>query len=450
MISTIAATAPRIASREISPVDLVHSCLARIEARRELNAFIRVLTDRAIADAESAAREIGAGRYRGPLHGIPISVKDLVHVAGEPTTSGSAVPAIHPSADAPIVKRLRDAGAIIIGKTNLHEFAFGTTSEESAFGPVRNPFDTTRSAGGSSGGAAAALVEGMCLGAIGTDTGGSIRIPAAACGVVGLKPTYGELSCMGVVPLSTTCDHVGPMTITVADAAIMFSALKARAAEAPIGTTPITFGIPRGYFLERLDAEIRDAFERVQRTLTSHGHQLVDLEIELAASTPDVYLHIVLPEAAAYHARSLEQHWARYSPNVRNRLETGRYMLAEDYVRAMRLREQLRAAVDRALEACDVLLLPSLPIAAPELGAQSVDVGGQQMPVRAAMLRLTQLFNLTGHPAISLPAGRTGAGLPIGLQLVGPPNTTEALLAVAARVESQTTAGPGSVGGGTG
>ena len=199
---TISELAPRIARGELSPVDLVRGCLSRIAARPELNAFVTVLADRALADAEAAAQDISRGRYRGPLHGIPVSIKDLVHVAGVPTTSGSAIPPLHPVEDAPVVRRLREAGAIIIGKTNLHEFAFGTTSEESAFGPVRNPYDTSRSAGGSSGGAAVALVEGMCFGSIGTDTGGSIRIPAAACGVVGLKPTYGELPCEGVVPLS--------------------------------------------------------------------------------------------------------------------------------------------------------------------------------------------------------------------------------------------------------
>ena len=199
----IAETAPRIASGEVSPVDLVRSCLKRIEARSELNAFITVLADSALADAEAAMKELRRGDYRGPLHGIPVSIKDLVHVAGVPTTSGSALPPTRPTADAAIVQRLRQAGAIIIGKTNLHEFAFGTTSDDSAFGPVRNPFDPSRSAGGSSGGAAVALVEGMCMGSIGTDTGGSIRIPAAACGIVGLKPTLGEVACDGVVPLST-------------------------------------------------------------------------------------------------------------------------------------------------------------------------------------------------------------------------------------------------------
>src|SRR5262245_55311299 len=195
--------APLVGSGALSPVELVQQCLARIAERSDLNAFITVLADAALAEARAAEREIRTGTYRGPLHGIPISVKDLIDVSGTATTSGSAVPAPKAVADAPIVTRLRTAGAVIVGKTNLHEFAFGTTSDESAFGPVRHPRDPSRSPGGSSGGAAVALVEGMCFGSVGTDTGGSIRIPSAACGTVGLKPTLGELPCDGIVPLSS-------------------------------------------------------------------------------------------------------------------------------------------------------------------------------------------------------------------------------------------------------
>ena len=447
----IAETAQRVARGEVSPVDLVRSCLERIDARSELNAFITVLADSALADAEAAVSEMRRGHYRGPLHGIPISIKDLVHVAGVPTTSGSALPPLRPTADAPIIQRLRQAGAIVIGKTNLHEFAFGTTSDESAFGPVRNPFDVSRSAGGSSGGAAVALVERMCLGSVGTDTGGSIRIPAGACGIVGLKPTLGEVPCDGVVPLSTTCDHVGPMTLTVRDASLMFGILRGRTVDEGSAPSSLILGIPDGYLLERLDPEIRSLFDRLKASLKSRRrHRLVKALIGHARSTPDVYLHIVLPEAAAYHAPLLEQHAALYSPHVRNRLETGRYLLAEDYVRGMRLRDRLTREVDSALDGCDALLLPTLPVVAPTLGVSSVDIDGRPEPVRAAMLRLTQLFNLTGHPAISLPAGVSSSGLPIGMQLVGRRGETDQLLRIAATLESQIAAGPGSVGGGTG
>jgi aspartyl-tRNA(Asn)/glutamyl-tRNA(Gln) amidotransferase subunit A len=436
-LRSISEIAPLVARGEVSPVDLVRGCLARIEGRRELNAFITVMSESALADAERAAAEIAQGRYRGPLHGIPVSIKDLVAVAGTPTTAASAVPPLHPKQDAPVVTKLREAGAIIIGKTNLHEFAFGTTTDESAFGPVRNPFDTSRSAGGSSSGAAVALVEGMCFGSVGTDTGGSIRIPSAACGTVGLKPTYGELSCDAVVPLSTTCDHVGPMTRTVADARLMFEAMLGSPVPAQRLHGPLTLGVPSGFLLERVHADVRAALARVRERLAAGGHTIRDVEIPGSQTAPDVYLHIVLPEASQYHAPTLAEHADKYSPGVRLRLEMGRYVLAEDYVRARTLREVLRAHVDVALERCDALLLPALSIPAPPLGATTIEIDGTAEPVRAAMLRLTQLFNLTGHPAIAIPAGRTPSGLPVGMQLVGRRRATATLLSHAEAIEQQ-------------
>jgi aspartyl-tRNA(Asn)/glutamyl-tRNA(Gln) amidotransferase subunit A len=436
-LRTITETAPLIKTGALSPVDLVRSCLARIDARPELNAFITVMRDQALKDAEQAVTALSAGRWLGPLHGIPVSVKDLVDVAGTPTTSGSNVPARVPHTDAPIVRQLRAAGAIVIGKTNLHEFAFGTTSDETAFGAVRHPLDPSRSPGGSSGGAAAALLEGMCLGAIGTDTGGSIRIPAAACGVVGLKPTLGELTCEGVVPLSTTLDHVGPLALTVSDAALLYQAMKPsplRGVIRPAG--PLAFGVPRPYFFDRLEPSARQLTEQYLGRLREAGHSVIDMSIDGAKWTADVYLHICLPEASEYHAASLSAHADRYSPGVRLRLEMGRYLLAEDYVRAARLRQSLISAVDRALERLDALVLPALPIPAPPIGAGTVDVDGTPMPVRATMLRLTQLFNITGHPAVALPAGLGPDGLPRSLQIVGRRGNTERLLDIAAAVES--------------
>ncbi len=451
-LPSIEDAASQVKLRAISPVELLRGCLDRIESRLELNAFITVMADSAISAAENAEREIAAGHYRGPLHGIPISVKDLVDVAGTPTTSGSAVVPRLPARDAPIVTRLRDAGAIIIGKTNLHEFAFGTTSEESAFGPVHHPKDPSRSPGGSSGGAAAALVEGMCFGSVGTDTGGSIRIPSAVCGTVGLKPTYAELPCDGIVPLSTSLDHVGPMARTVADVALMFDAMAGRNPQvrAVPSDRKYVFGVPETYFCDRLHPAVRRALARTRDALTAAGHEVRTVAIEHAARTADVYLHIVLPEASCYHAPMLSSDADRYSPGVRLRLEMGRYVLAEDYVRALHLREVLRRAVNTALERCDALLLASQPIPAPELGAATVEIDGSREPVRATMLRLTQLFNITGHPAIAIPAGTTDDGWPVGVQLVGHADATRKLLEIAAAVEPYSTGGDGSVGGGTG
>ena len=422
----------------LSPVDLVRTCLERIDARRELNAFITVRSDEAVDEAHAAEREIAGGHDRGPLHGIPVSVKDLVDVAGTPTTSGSAVPPRTGVPDAPIVTRLREAGAILIGKTNLHEFAFGTTSDETAFGAVRHPLNPERSAGGSSAGAAVALVEGMCFASVGTDTGGSIRIPSAVCGTVGLKPTSGELSCEGIVPLSTTLDHVGPMARTVADTRLLFAAMMGRpAAEPRPPRGALRFGVPETYFCDRLEPAVRQALSRARASLRAAGHEVETVTIDRAAWTPDVYLHIVLPEASWYHAQMIEAYPGHYSPGVRLRLEMGRYVLAEDYVRALHLRERLRSEVDRAIDRVDALLLPTVPIPAPPLGAASIEVDGTTLPVRAVMLKLTQLFNMTGHPAIALPAGATADGWPVSLQLVGHRDRTEHLLDVASAVERE-------------
>ena len=354
-LRTITEIAPLVRAGAISPVTLVRGCLSAIEARPEVNAFITVLRESALEDATRAEEDIRAGRYKGPLHGIPIAVKDLIHIAGARTTSGSALPSTEASSDAPVVQRMREAGAILIGKTNLHEFAFGTTSEESAYGPVRNPLDETRSAGGSSGGSAAALAAGMAFGALGTDTGGSVRIPSAACGTVGLKPAIGEISTVGVVPLSGTLDHVGPMARSVSDVGLMRAALTDAPADPPWETTgSLVFGVPRPYFCEMLDSDTADALARATAALVSAGHQVVDVEIDHAAWTPHVYLHIVLPEAAWYHAP-----YAQAARRRRTRQESAsvwrwaQYVLAEDYVRAMRLRDLLKQHVDRALERCE-------------------------------------------------------------------------------------------------
>src|SRR5262245_12128737 len=440
--TSLADAAALIRRRKLSPVELTRACLDRIAARDgELRAFITITADRALEDAGRAEQEIAAGRYLGALHGIPISLKDLVDFAGTPTTSGSAVPPRQPDRDALVAANLRRAGAIVVGKTNLHEFAFGTTSDETAFGAVRHPLDPSKSPGGSSGGAAVSILEGMCYAAVGTDTGGSIRIPSAACGIVGLKPDVADLPTTGIVPLSTTLDHVGPMARTVADAALTYFAMRDGPVRlddiAGLENDPVTVGVPGPYFLDKLDDDVRRLFGEARATLEQAGHEVVDVAIEHAERTADVYLHIVLPEASWYHAALLERYADKYSPAVRLRLEMGRYVLAEDYVRAMHARASLRHAVDRALERTDALMLPALPIPAPPIGASTVDVGGAPEPVRAIMLRLTQLFNITGHPAIALPMGRGRDGLPRGLQLVGHRGWTANLLAAAVVVERQ-------------
>src|SRR5450759_941436 len=367
----------KLRARELSVVDATNACLARIEAdNARLNAFVLVMADEARRQAREADREIAAGRDRGPLHGVPMSIKDLVDMRGIATTAASRVRAGHVAEhDAPIVAHLRRAGAVVVGKTNLHEFALGTTNEDSAFGPARNPHDETRSPGGSSGCSAVSIVAGMALASIGTDTGGSIRIPAAACGTVGLKPTYGEVSADGVVPLARSLDHVGPLAASVADAHLVYHALLGGAVARPLAAAPVRglrLAVPRAYFCDLLDDEVRTAFEDALGRLREAGAQVRDVEIRHARDIAPVYLHLSLAEAAAYHATTIDEQPDSYTTPVRLRLEMGRHILAEDYVRAQIGREVLRREVDAALADHDALVLPTLPIPAPLLGANSV------------------------------------------------------------------------------
>jgi aspartyl-tRNA(Asn)/glutamyl-tRNA(Gln) amidotransferase subunit A len=431
----------RLRAGDLSAVDLTNECLRRIEGDAgRLNAFIHVMADEARRQAAEADRELAAGRDRGPLHGVPVSVKDIVDIRGIPTTAASRVRDGHVAgSDSPIVANLRQAGAVLIGKTNLDEFAFGTMSRDSAFGAVRNPHDASRSPGGSSGGSAVSVATGMALASIGTDTGGSIRIPAAACGIVGLKPTCGEVSTDGVVPLSRTLDHVGPFARSVRGVWLMYRALLGATQAPPLHPRPlgeVRLGLPRAYFLDLLDVGVRASFDEALGRLRDAGARVDEVEIPHASSTPMVYRHIHGPEGAAYHATTLETVPGKYTPTVRERLETGRRVPAVDYLRALGERDMLRHEVDAALEGRDALVLPTLPIPAPPIGADIVVINGAEEQVRAVMLRNTQIFNLTGHPAISLPCGRTPERLPCGLQLVGRRHHTEALLSVALACET--------------
>lgn len=438
----ISALAPRIASGDLSSADVTESCLERIAAENgRLNAFITILADAARVDAKRADVDIAAGRYRGPLHGVPISLKDLIDLAGAPTTAASRVlEGRVAAADAAVTARFRDAGAVFLGKCNLHEFAFGTTSEDSAFGPVRNPRDPMRGAGGSSGGSAAAVVTGMGFASIGTDTGGSIRIPAAVCGCVGLKPTVGELPSDGIIPLSRTLDHVGPIARSVADAWLLHHVMAGDRNPPPLQAVTasagaLRLGLLKPYFMDVLDNDVEVAFGVALARLGDAGVSISERAVRRASDIATVYLHLQLPEASAYHARTLEAHPDLYTAPVRQRLEMGRYVLAEDYVRARDGAEALRRDVEAALEGVDALVLPTVPITAQPIGRTSLTVSGRTLPVRALMLRLTQLFNITGHPAISLPCQTAAGGLPVGLQLVGRRGETPQLLMLAAAVE---------------
>ena len=436
---TIEAFGRSFRAGELSSRQVTEHCLRRIgEDNRRLNAFTCVMADEARTRAEDADRELAAGLDRGPLHGVPISIKDLIDIRGIPTTAASRVREGHvASRDATVVAHLRRAGAVLVGKTNLHEFAFGITNEDSSFGPARNPHDVTRSPGGSSGGSAISVAAGMALASVGTDTGGSIRIPAAACGIVGLKPTVGDVSTDGVVPLSRALDHVGPLARSVLDAWSVYRALMGdhQATGLAVPVAHLRLAVLRRYFCDLLDDEVRARFEESLERLRAAGATIVDTDLPGTEHIAPVYLTIGCADAAAFHAPTLDEMPERYTVPVRLRLEAGRYLLAEDYSRALKGREVLREAVDRALSSYDALVLPSLPIPAPLLGAQSVTLGGRTESVRNLMIRETQLFNLTGHPAISIPCGTTSLGLPCGLQLAGRRRQTEALIQVALACE---------------
>ncbi len=428
---------PQIEVRPLS-ADLVDAALAAIDAHNgRTNAFTNVHADRARAAAREADRERANGIDRGPFHGVPISIKDLIDVKGDVTTAGSRVLADRVApADATVVRRLCDAGAVIIGRTNLHEFALGTTSEDSAFGAVRHPADPSRSAGGSSGGSAVAVAVGMGRASIGTDTGGSIRIPAAACGVVGLKPVFGEVPTDGVIPLSPSLDHVGPITTCVQDAADLWAILTERR-PAPLEVVPpssLRFACLCGYFDAPLAPEVRAAFAAAMDRLAAAGVTLAQRELEGTAAIAQAYVHLVLGEAAEWHATFLDTRGALYTPAVRARLESGRSVTPAQSLAARKVVDDTRRHVEAALDSVDALVLPTLPILAPPLGTDDIDVeSAQRMPIRAAMLKHTQPFNMSGHPAISIPI--PGPGLPVGLQLVGRLDGTGRLLANAAACE---------------
>jgi aspartyl-tRNA(Asn)/glutamyl-tRNA(Gln) amidotransferase subunit A len=444
---TIISAAALLRAGHGSAADLLEASLAAVDAHNgRTNAFTQIDAAGARAAARAADLELQSGRDRGPLHGIPISIKDLIDQAGLVTTAASRVlRGRRASADAPVVSRLREAGVVILGRTNLHEFALGTTSEDSAFGPVRHPMDPARSAGGSSGGSAAAVATGMGLASIGTDTGGSIRIPAAVCGLVGLKPTFGEVPVDGVVPLSPSLDHVGPIALTVADATLLWAALTGRRITPVAARKAATVRLRplEGYFAAPLDRQTATAYARGLDLLSRSGCQLLpgngataEIAGPVAATIAGVYVDVVLPEAASWHAAHLDARGDEYTPVVRARLEAGRQVPPARHAAALSARMALRRLVDAALEHADALVLPTLPIVAPLLGVSDIVIDParpERTTVRAAMLRQTQLFNLTGHPAVSLPL--PADGLPVGLQLVGRIDDTRGLVATAEAVE---------------
>lgn len=407
------------------------AALARAREAADLNAFTTLNDD---APAEAADRRDGA------LAGVLVAVKDLMAVRGLPLTGGTGRrdPDV-PERDATAVARLRAAGAVVIGAANLHELAYGVTSRNPHFGAVRNPCDPRRSAGGSSGGSAAAVAAGIVPVAVGTDTAGSIRIPAACCGVVGIKPSYDLVPRDGVLPLAWSLDHVGPIAGNVADAAAALAVMAGGPGRGPLRSAEagrIRLVRPRNFFFEILEPSLRLALETALARLEEAGISLIERPIEGVEDAAAIQFQTICAEAAEAHWPRLLDAPEALGEDVRVRLEIGQFLLAKDYVRAQRLRRALAAAMAAALEGVDALVTPTLIVGAPPVGADEVEVDGQRLPVHTAMTRCTAPFNLTGLPALTLPCGRDRDGLPVGLQLVGRPGGDCALIEVALAVEA--------------
>lgn len=433
---TLEELSPLLRDGQVSPVEVAQAYFERIHALNEtFNAYITVTREQALASAHRCEEEILPGDYRGPLHGVPIALKDLYDTAGVRTTAASSIYAHRvPAEDATSVARLRAAGAVLIGKTNLHEFAYGVTTESSYFGPTRNPWDLERVAGGSSGGSGAAVAAGLCGAATGSDTGGSIRIPAALCGIVGLKPTYGRISCHGLLPLSWTLDHPGPMARSVYGVAVMLAAMAGydprdpASADVPVpdytaglrdGVAGLRIGLDPGWALSGIRQEVRAAFQKALSVLEDLGAEIVEVSVPRIEEGMEAALTILMAEAIAIHEEFLRTRPDDYQPDVRARLEKGFGVSGMDYGRARRTGELLRRDFAILLQKVDLFATPTCGITTPKLGQREVTIDRETVPVMAPLTRYTRVFNLTGLPAISVPCGFSSEMLPIGLQLVG-------------------------------
>ena len=435
-------------SKRVSPVELTRACLARIDAlNASLNAFITVTAESALADARRAEEEVRHGRWLGPVHGIPVALKDLIDTAGVRTTSGSALFKDRiPAEDATVVQRLKRAGAIVLGKLNMQELAYGGTSVPSFYGRVSNPWDLERIAGGSSGGSAAAVAAGLCYAALGTDTGGSIREPAALCGIVGLKPTYGRVSNRGVMPLAWSLDHVGPMTRSVADAAILLQAIAGYdpddvcSVDRPVGTyrgkparlAGMRIGLPRELFYADLDPEVQASIEAALGVFLAAGARTVEVPLEVSQDRT-----VFLAEAYAAQCDHIARTPQLYLPETLAKFRKGATIDTSSYLRSRRDFELVRRNASSVFSSVDVLLTPTTPVPAPKASDYPATVEGA-VRLDARLLRNVRPFNLYGLPTVSVPCGFSSQGLPIGMQISGPPWEEERVLGVARAFEAST------------
>lgn len=448
--TSISELAPRLRRKEISPVEIAQQFLGRIEKLNPaLNAFISVMADSALHEARVAEAEILRGNWRGPLHGVPIALKDLIDTAGVRTTAASALFEHRiPTNDAEVVRRLRNAGAVIVGKNNLHEFAYGASSLISYFGDMHNPWDTGRITGGSSGGSAAAVTGRLACAAIGTDTAGSIREPASLCGCVGLKPTYGLVSSRGVIALSSSLDHVGPLAATVEDAAIVLQAIAGydaadlATANVPVsdyvsamkegGMKSLRVAVPRAYFFDELDSEVASAIEHALRGIETLVANVREVKLEISTDR-----NVQAAESYANHAENVAKHSDLYQPETLRRIRTGEKISATEYIERRRELEQARRNIHAVFAEVDLLVTPTTPMPAPAIADLRASPEALR-PAELKLLRNTRPFNVWGLPAISVLCGFTQSSLPIGLQIAGPPWREDLVLRLAHAYEQAT------------
>jgi aspartyl-tRNA(Asn)/glutamyl-tRNA(Gln) amidotransferase subunit A len=435
---TILEAAAALRAKRVSSRELTEESLKRIGTSK-LNAFITVVEESALIRAAAMDDELSRGVDRGPLHGIPIAHKDLFMTRGIRTTAGSKVFSdFVPDQDAEVVRKLDDAGTVLVGKAGLHEFAYGTTSNNPHFGAVRNPWDLERIPGGSSGGSGAAVAAGLVFMATGTDTGGSIRIPSSFCGTVGLKPTYERVSRRGVIPLSLTLDHVGPMTRAVRDAAVSFQAIAVN----PTGYIPssdvsvagIRIGLPLNHYFERLDLEVAGAVRSAVQTAAALGARIVDIEVPDIDAMNTVGRILLLVEAVSNLRPHLNRR-ADFGPDVLALLDQGRLISGADYLDAQRLRRVYIHEFSKLWTKVDCIFTPATPTPAPKIGQATVEIGSVTEDVRLASTRMMRAINVLGIPSLAIPSGFTQAGLPVGLQILAAPQQEDTLLRIGAAME---------------
>jgi aspartyl-tRNA(Asn)/glutamyl-tRNA(Gln) amidotransferase subunit A len=452
--SSVAELAPRVKSGEISPVEIARTSLDRIaQLEPSLNAFLEVWGDSALDQASEAEQAISSGDYLGPLHGIPVGLKDLIDVSGKETTGGSKVLAGNvATGDATVVMQLRKAGAILIGKMNLVEFAFGATGLNPHTGDVKNPWDTTKITAGSSSGSAAAVAAGMIPVTLGSDTGGSVRMPAALCGIAGLKPTYGRVSRNGVLDLSWSMDHVGPMTRTTEDCALLMNVLAGHdpldpaSSKEPVpdfisginsGLNGLKIGVPQDYFFtDSVDPEIVSSVHAAIELMANNGAEIVDLPMPWVDKGRRINMGVMYPEATSVHEKMLAEHAAKYSPSVRHRIQFGFNVSAIDYVRAQRARQWFSHQMAESMKKVDVLITPSVPIQTPTIADCTPAPG--KTAAGGELANFTGVFDTTGQPSHSIPCGFTTSGMPIGMMITGHPFDESTVLRVGNAFEKLT------------